>query len=878
MPISKGNQPINTFVKGIITEASPLTFPENASIDESNFKLLLDGSRERRLGLDLEDGYAYVPTGLNTSALPTSTYSAFYWPSPSGSKKVDIGVIQTGKYITFINLLTSNPSANVLNGGTKINTGVDNGSQWQFAVLNNYLLAVNPSLKTPYLVSYNDVTDVISYETAPIKIRDLYGVDDNIGVGQRPTTLTDLHKYNLRNQGWSSSIVSTCGTDAIDCTFSTFGVYPSNSDQWGIGRVGDLTDANVYKYDPNQAKRNIVDGGQVPRGTYIIDLFDRGSDRQSFTGLTVPLDRETTYVSTIAAYAGRAWYSGIQGNIVSGDSRSPNLSNAVLYSQIFRNKTDLVKCYQEADPTSYQFNEVVDTDGGVIFITEAVSICKIMSVKQSLFVFAKNGVWEIRGGQDGFTATTFQVNKISSVGVYAPNSIVEANGTIFFWGIDGIYSISPNPQNVGQWDTNNITLTTIKKLYNSIPDVAKRNAKGFYDFKANKARWLYTSDYTATVGDPIGTIPSPPGNVLDVEITGRFVRRVSVCALDETTYVVACMTVGSYSAINEGDLRGFIVKTSSASSDTITSYTPIVINNTTSKYISVDTIKLTSTKFVVVAQDNTDSRLYGIVCDVSGTTITPGSRSAIPVDASPLAQMGKLLPLTSSTFFAVWTKPASLRARAVICSVSGTTITPGTEVDLTTTSGGQRAVCATNTAGTYTLLSDNKLTKFTISGSVITPISTLTTSGNSSTATNDICKLDDISDYLVSYTNSSTSGTHKIIVSNVNTMAEIASLTLVLGNGYQAANLFSLGTNQFAFLYASPDLVYKLRKYTFDGANILFTEEIEIGTELGNVTTIENSDVDVYKLSANRIPMVMATHNLLGTKTYASTYIYRLGA
>jgi hypothetical protein len=35
-----GNEKIyRSFTKGLITEASPLTFPENASIDERNFVL-----------------------------------------------------------------------------------------------------------------------------------------------------------------------------------------------------------------------------------------------------------------------------------------------------------------------------------------------------------------------------------------------------------------------------------------------------------------------------------------------------------------------------------------------------------------------------------------------------------------------------------------------------------------------------------------------------------------------------------------------------------------------------------------------------------------------------------------------------------------------
>ena len=42
----------SAFTGGIVTEASPLTFPDGASIDESNFELTKQGTRNRRLGLD----------------------------------------------------------------------------------------------------------------------------------------------------------------------------------------------------------------------------------------------------------------------------------------------------------------------------------------------------------------------------------------------------------------------------------------------------------------------------------------------------------------------------------------------------------------------------------------------------------------------------------------------------------------------------------------------------------------------------------------------------------------------------------------------------------------------------------------------------------
>lgn len=722
MPAQKGNQPVNTFVKGLITEVSPLSFPEDASLDEVNFKLKRDGTRERRLGIDLEENYAYYNMGLNLNTLPSSTQSVFHWPSPNGSTKVDIGVVQIGRHIAFINLLTANPSANVLNGGVAIDTGMVPEAVWEFAVINNMLVAVNSYLDRPFLVQYNDVTDVISYENADIQIRDLYGVQDNLEVHVRPTSLSNEHKYNLRNQGWSESIISTCGTDVLDCTFTTHGVYPSNSDQWGIGRVADLTSADLSKYDPNVAARNIVDGGQVPKGHYIIDLYNRGLSRFNYTGITLPQDRETTHISTVASYAGRAWYSGIRGKVDNGDDRSPQLSNAILYSQIMRSHGDLVKCYQEADPTSYEFNELVDTDGGIVHIPEAVNIVKLKPIKQSLFVFAENGVWEIRGDDGGFRATSFQINKISSVGVYSPRSIVEANGTIFFWAISGIYNISPNQQLFGIWDTNNVTLSTIQKLYNSLPDLVKKNAKGYYDLNSNTVRWLYTSDSAKVIGDPVDIQP-PAVPVVQMSLTNAIIASIDgsepeICKVNSNTAIVIYRTFatsylilyyriltidinGNVSTgaetvlidLSPGNLSGYalcylqdnkIIVTFRSTADTfvkVGNYSGGVMTFTGSTSINTESFpvlqtsqfrlaRVSSTR-VILAFKNTDlSKLSTQIIDIGITdTITTGlvAKSSITSIINPRITM-----LTSTKGVLCWT--AGVRQTMIVFTISGTNI------------------------------------------------------------------------------------------------------------------------------------------------------------------------------------------------------------
>ena len=47
-----------TFAGGLITDVSPLGYPDETTQDESNFELLRNGSRRRRKGLLLESGGA----------------------------------------------------------------------------------------------------------------------------------------------------------------------------------------------------------------------------------------------------------------------------------------------------------------------------------------------------------------------------------------------------------------------------------------------------------------------------------------------------------------------------------------------------------------------------------------------------------------------------------------------------------------------------------------------------------------------------------------------------------------------------------------------------------------------------------------------------
>ena len=537
---AKGERQINSFIKGLITESSPLTFPENASMDEDNFVLNRDGSRSRRLGMEYEEDYRL--NDLGTYALDEISFHE--WKiSGGGTSAVSIGVVRVYNKLWFLNMLDRSPSSALLNGGVALTVPYLANAPIETAVINNALIVVGKDLPTPTRLSYDEEDDTVTASPYTVFVRDFWGVYDALGDNERPATLTNFHKYNLRNQGWSTTIQSSCGTDAIDCTKTNLGVYPSNCDVWSLGKIADSSLPNFDKYDPAEMVKHMHSFMVTPKGKNIIDVFNRGESRKGATNVTVTtisspnngsvlpnksfknfllgmtlatvgvpvniifpsqstsmesissltnlsLDKETGSFTTVASYAGRVFYSGVDSAIIDPDAKSPNLSSYVFFTQTMLDDTRLGKCYQEADPTSADISDIIATDGGSIHIPDAISIVRLVPTKSALLVFAENGIWQISGGQANFSATDYELSKISSIGTKNTKSIVVVNSEVFYWAKGGIFRIVYDEQG-GGLKSENLSLTSIQTRYNSIGDEAKSKCKGVFEEKQNTVRWLY---------------------------------------------------------------------------------------------------------------------------------------------------------------------------------------------------------------------------------------------------------------------------------------------------------------------------------------------------------------------------------------------------
>ena len=315
----------NTFVRGLITEASPLTFPENASIVEENFTLNRDGSRSRRLGLDFETGYT-ANESITEVEVTDAQINTYQWFNAGTTQNKNFIVVQIGSRLSFYDVEDSDTLSDNkrvfeiwMENYNLVDTTSDQISEayTSFSVIRGLLVVTNERAH-PFYVSYDSVTDTLQSGTIAIMTRDFTGVDDGFDNTYRPRTAdygfwytgvdttipavynkgTDVlaHSYNLYNQGWDLRALWTCHRDltAIEgqldeadglpsakwngTVAGSDPAWPSNSDQQAVGRIASLAVSSVKqdlgKFFPYQLNKSPIEDWQAPRGKNIINALD----------------------------------------------------------------------------------------------------------------------------------------------------------------------------------------------------------------------------------------------------------------------------------------------------------------------------------------------------------------------------------------------------------------------------------------------------------------------------------------------------------------------------------------------------------------------------------------------------------------------------
>jgi hypothetical protein len=209
----------NNFIGGLKTEFTGLNFPENACTDADNVIFTTIGDVLRREGIDLEPNHANWSIQRNGGAIST-----FKWENVGGDPDVKILVVQIGNALRFWRYssatLASPMSAQLLGAPLDmtpfdlVSTTDAQAMECQYAEGNGYLFVFHPRMN-PFYVTYN--AGILTANQITLQMRDFEGVNEpGVDVTVRPSTLSDIHKYNITNQGWTSAAPWTgTSTDVV---------------------------------------------------------------------------------------------------------------------------------------------------------------------------------------------------------------------------------------------------------------------------------------------------------------------------------------------------------------------------------------------------------------------------------------------------------------------------------------------------------------------------------------------------------------------------------------------------------------------------------------------------------------------------------------
>lgn len=213
MTRTTGSNVQNNFIKGLITEATTLTFPEQACTDVDNCEFSIIGDVTRRAGIDIEAVHQNLTKDLTGSAITN-----YFWRSVAGQGSINFVVSQIGNTLYFYKVTGAPISANRHSFTVDLTTFAAGGAttvstlECQYAAGNGFLFVTNQNCD-PFYVSYDISGDTFTTTRLTLQIRDFKGLlEANVQVTDRPVSLSDTHRYNLANQGWPSRYLGTSAT------------------------------------------------------------------------------------------------------------------------------------------------------------------------------------------------------------------------------------------------------------------------------------------------------------------------------------------------------------------------------------------------------------------------------------------------------------------------------------------------------------------------------------------------------------------------------------------------------------------------------------------------------------------------------------------
>lgn len=483
----------NAFSRGLITENTPMNFPEQAVTDTLNCVYSEFGEITRRPGMDYELGATGQGFGNEGACVE------YEWFSVENSGSTKMVVQQMGNRLSFYRVTTSSSLSagyqpffvdltNFASSGSVFEDVFQN--ECQFTTGRGYLFVTHPFCD-PFYIDYMAETNSIVSRKISFGVRDVTGIEDGLQIETRPADLSDLHRYNLFNQGWYDSF-NNQGVLGLwrnnPMTRRGRSDWPSNADIWWLNKRTALREDAPAEgneiVDFEMANRIALGNTPAPKGHFVFNPFYL--DRSGVSGIPgIPVESSGSARPTSCVfYAGRVWYAGVRAN---------KYSSKVYFSQLVERDDQFGKCYQINDPTSETTFDIIDTDGGTIELPLIEEVTAFRVMKDTLLVIGTNGIYSIRGSDSGpFRATNYIVEYVSDVGIRNAKSIINVETGILWWGDDAIYTLGPD-QIGASFQVQNLSKSTIQSFIDRVPTVNKRYIKGAYSKREQIVRWIYSN-------------------------------------------------------------------------------------------------------------------------------------------------------------------------------------------------------------------------------------------------------------------------------------------------------------------------------------------------------------------------------------------------
>ena len=349
---------VNSLSGGLITEANALTFPDSASLDESNFELGTDGSRSRRLGIAFEDSAEQLDLNVSYTAGAPTAVTSFLWENVSGSTRLSYAVVQADNKLHFYSTEGESLSPRYL--GEYVVEAVPSGNKFGFANIDGALVVVTGGRDIITVVANTDIPQapVFSGSTSNLTIRDLFGTSVEYDRSVEDGGSSERDPINLANPEYITKRplpegLPTGGSAPGTAYYTTTGL-----DEFGYGWPGGSIQYitagfnNNYTVTPNTYEGYLIEGYGVRKHNAaefnIFMSFSGSTGRPSFESMTIHDEisgRDYTlarsgyngneYLVTIPASTFSLWLEhypagasfSVEGDVVGASAYNYNLRN-----------------------------------------------------------------------------------------------------------------------------------------------------------------------------------------------------------------------------------------------------------------------------------------------------------------------------------------------------------------------------------------------------------------------------------------------------------------------------------------------------------------------------------------------------------------------